>query len=83
MTTTISGKWISINDAIPEPYVLVLIAYADKDGSHKGISTAALQKSGNWCVDIDSLVGKRYNEEESIVSHWSPYQEWLTHPDDK
>ena len=47
MTTTISGKWISINDAIPEPYVLVLIAYADKDGSHKGISTAALQKSGD------------------------------------
>ena len=83
MTTTISGKWISINDAIPEPYVLVLIAYADKDGSHKGISTAALQKSGNWCVDVDSLVGRLYNEEESIVSHWSPYQEWLTYPDDK
>ena len=79
MTTTISGKWISINDAIPEPYVLVLIAYADKDG----FSTAALQKSGNWCVDVDSLVRRLYNEEESIVSHWSPYQEWLTHPDDK
>ena len=79
----ISGKWISVNDALPELYNLVLIAYADEDGSHKGISTAALQKSGDWCVGVDSLVGALYHEEEAIVSHWSPYQEWLTYPNDK
>ena len=81
MNNTISGKWISINDTLPELYTIVLIAYADKDGSHKGISTASLQKYGNWAVDENSLVGALFDEEEAIVSHWSPYQEWLTYPE--
>ena len=81
MNNTISGKWISINDTLPELYTVVLIAYADKDGSRKGISTASLQKYGNWAVDENSLVGELFDEEEAIVSHWSPYQEWLTYPE--
>lgn len=80
MNKTISGKWISVNDALPEVYTLVLIAYADKDGSNKGISTAGLQSSGDWCIDSDGLMGEYFDNKESIVSHWSPYQEWLTYP---
>lgn len=79
----ISGKWISVNEALPDFFTLVLIAYADKDGSYKGISTAALQPSGNWSVDADGLIDEFFDEEESIVSHWSPYQEWLTYPNEE
>lgn len=80
MNNIISGKWINVNDSLPEVYTLVLIAYADQDGSFKGISTASLQQSGNWCVDADGLVGEFFDQSEAIVSHWSPYQEWLTYP---
>ena len=75
----IYGRWISVEDDLPEAYILVLVAYADRNSSNKGIGTASIQSDGNWLIDSDTdgLLGEFYSEEESVISHWSPYQEWL------
>lgn len=68
----VGGKWISVNDRIPEQDVYVLCYYTDF-GKHQYQTVGKLwSANGKWDLDIDS----EYDiEDEKVVTHWMPLPE--------
>lgn len=74
--------WKTINEEQPEYCRIILIAYADSDGSNKGISFGSLQPNDEWLIDsFDCVKGEPYEEGFSVITHWSDYQDWFNYPE--
>lgn len=82
-------NWINVKDELPEYYKEVLVAYSDEDGSNKGIMIASLQpklvhtlqENCYYWLEGDNIKGEFYSQEDSIITHWFDYQEYLNYPE--